>query len=280
MPAESGQAGAARWRHDAGGLLAVTVAFVGVYVAAVLTGVGQRADNVVVLAGFDHPDAWLNDTPVLHSVRPVTVAVAFALIVVVTIRRYGASALVSTALFPLLVSGAAEVVKRVLPRPELHGTSARLPVPSFPSGHVATALALWWAAIEVVPDGLRRAAIWVGAVWVVLVTTTSLTDHAHRVSDVIGSCLLVVGAWMLRRLLVPGARTGGATGRRADRATQRQLRWVAVVAAIAAIPALVVAMRPAWRAGDVALLSRGWTLVGGCLLGTSASVLAMAALLG
>lgn len=196
--------------------------FVGVYLAAVVTVVGQRVDDVAFagLASAAAPARTLSEL-VRVGIVVVLGAVAVVLGVVSALRRrpWPAVALAGAT----LVCAAASVLLRdvVLQRP-LHDETLGYLHNTFPSTHVTMAAALGVAVVGLWPyrSGHERVVVRETVLAsVVLACVVNVASFAHRPSDVLGSVLLVgvvtsvVGtAWPALVRPVTGGTGTGNTG--------------------------------------------------------------------
>ncbi|MGO4200581.1 phosphatase PAP2 family protein [Rhodococcus sp. TAF43] len=94
----------------------------------------------------------------------------------------------------IVIVGAASVttqlVKEVLPRPDLVGAGSGLTEVSFPSGHVTITVALAIGAYLVAPAWAQSWVAALGAVWVSTVAGAVQALYWHRPIDVVGATLL------------------------------------------------------------------------------------------
>ncbi|WP_131106021.1 phosphatase PAP2 family protein [Ornithinimicrobium sufpigmenti] len=169
------------WRLVTAGVLGL----LGIYLAAVWTTTGQRAD--LALTGMVRAEgelaARLHD--LLTLVGPWTMVPLAAVVVVagtvVKGWRVGLAAAAGVAV--CLVTP--QVLKPVLPRPELAVT---WPLPnSLPSGHTAAVIAVVVALLIVVPRSRRRPVLVAGALASTMMGLLMVALPHHRVSDVVAS---------------------------------------------------------------------------------------------
>ncbi len=196
-----------------------------VYVAAVLTPVGQRAEDAA-LGGVRDSDLFGSDTalnvisvPVISLLVVVIVAVAFA-------RRRLAVGLGAAAVV-LASAATSTLVKRIAVRPEI----AQSTTPnSYPSGHATVALAALFAVLLVTPRRFRPVVTVVGAAYAVFVANQTVVYGWHRVSDIVGACAVAL-CWLgLVRAFGPRV----DRGERGDRDGRRGPRRVVSVLLLAA----------------------------------------------
>ncbi|ANS77743.1 phosphoesterase, PA-phosphatase related [Serinicoccus hydrothermalis] len=165
------------------------VGFVLLYAVAVLTTSGQRVDTAVMDAltttGAQHEalDAALPDPYLL-----LALALGAGLLGMLGRVRAGLAVLVSV---PLLV-GATQVLKAVLPRPQL--ADPWVMANSLPSGHTGAAAALALALLLVVPRRWLPVAVVLGVALTTWMGALVVMLGYHRPSDVLASVLLALGA--------------------------------------------------------------------------------------
>src|SRR5262245_27425060 len=195
--------------------VACIVMLVVLYLIAVQTRWGQRADNAAIRGRTI-------DSAVQHAVRSTldTVSVTsaaiatFALMVAALLRRRPRLAVgVGVLVFGANVT--TQLLKDALTRPDLLGPDVpRATVTTFPSGHSTVAMSIALALVLVVPARLRVSVGVAGIAYAVVVGAATLTGAWHRPSDVLGAYLVTlawaagVSAW----LVVPRAGAGGREG--------------------------------------------------------------------
>jgi hypothetical protein len=177
------------------GLLA---AFVAVYVVAVLTETGQAVENTALLGAAIRSEAERGQSA--DALSPVSLATfAFAVLLVTVAgfarRREGLGLLAGAVMVIAVV--AAELLKDVLPRPAHIDGPVWLLRNSFPSGTVAVVSAMGVGAMLVAPDRLRWAVLVIGSAALAVAAQSTQIAGWHRLSDAVGSGLLVaaVGAF-------------------------------------------------------------------------------------
>lgn len=197
-PAETRRAALVRATPDIVAGTAFLVAFVAVYVVAVLTEAGQRVENLALLGAAIRTEAERGRSA--SALSPVSVATfGFAVLGVVAVgaarRRPGLGVLAAAVMVTAVV--AAELLKDVLPRPGLVDGAVWLLRNSFPSGTVAVVAATIVGALLVSPDRLRWAVLVTGCAVLAVAAQSTQIAGWHRLSDAIGSALLVsaVGAF-------------------------------------------------------------------------------------
>lgn len=188
MTADRFYSEARTWRMSGVGISLVL--FCALVWGSLYTVPGQNLDNLTMeaLAGRVAllPEG-LELATSLVSVPALAVASVFVAAVAV-IRRRPALALRSVA----VVAGAnlsTQVIKALLERPDL-GVSLTL-ANSFPSGHTTFAASIAVALILVAPKGFRSGAAIAGWAWTAVMGVVVISHGWHRLSDVLGSILLV-----------------------------------------------------------------------------------------
>ncbi|MFD6289654.1 phosphatase PAP2 family protein [Streptomyces sp. NPDC060205] len=201
-----------------------TLGFLTVYLLAICTPWGQRAENALFDLGADGSEAaWIYPLsgaaygstplpPMELSAKP-TLMVGLAVIVVLTLVRLcwrqGCAALGVV----ILTTGGKEVLKSILPRPDLVGAPENLLDQGFPSGHTAIPAALTLAAVLVVSPRIRPYAAAAGVLWLACIAAASATMGGHRPSEVLGATLLACACYGLATWLLPPAAAPGVTRR-------------------------------------------------------------------
>lgn len=202
--------------------LLYTLGFLTVYVLAVCTPWGQRAENALFGLGEQGSEkAWIYPLsgaeygstplpPMELSAKP-TVMVGLALIVVlILVRRCWWPGCAALAVF-VLTTGGNDVLKSTLPRPDLVGAPANLLDGGFPSGHTAIPAALTLAVLLVVSPRIRPYVATVGVLWLACIAAASATMGGHRPSEVLGATLLACVCHGLATWLLPASAAPGAT---------------------------------------------------------------------
>lgn len=163
-----------------------------IYVPLVLTETGQRLENAAVLGVELRSDAErVASVDRLSQISAVGFAAALGAVVLVAIARKRTSLGLIVAMFMGSTVVATEVVKMVLPRPELVTGPIWILRNTFPSGTAATAAAVAVGALLISPDRLRWAVLVVVSLYVVIVAEALQTTGWHRMSDTIGGVLVV-----------------------------------------------------------------------------------------
>nr|WP_234360361.1 phosphatase PAP2 family protein [Streptomyces sp. DSM 15324] len=201
--------------------LLYTLGFLTVYLLAICTPWGQRAENALFGLGKGNPEAaWFyplsgaeygsTPLPPLELSAKPTLMVGLAVIVLLTLVRrcwwQGGAALGVV----LLTTGGKEVLKSSLPRPDLVGAPENLLDQGFPSGHTAIPAALTLAAVLVVSPRIRPYVATAGVLWLACIAAYSATNGGHRPSEVLGATLLACAWYGLATWLLPPAAAPGA----------------------------------------------------------------------
>ncbi|MFJ9567501.1 phosphatase PAP2 family protein [Streptomyces fuscichromogenes] len=201
--------------------LLYTLGFLTVYLLAICTPWGQRAENALFDLGKQGgEEAWIYPLsgaaygstplpPMELSAKP-TLMVGLAVIVVLTlVRRCWRQGCAALGIVILTTAGK-EVLKSIMPRPDLVGAPENLLDQGFPSGHTAIPAALTLAAVLVVSPRIRPYVATAGVLWLACIAAASATMGGHRPSEVLGATLLAcafygLATWLLPPAAVPGA---------------------------------------------------------------------------
>ncbi len=180
------------WRF-AGVALLVVALFCLDYWALVLTETGQRIENQGLLGAALHdPGVRADSVASLTQIGLASFAVALLVVFGAAFlqRRPGLGLLAATVMVASV--GLAEVLKDVLPRPELVAVPAWLLRNSFPSGSATVAAAIGIGALLVTPGRLRWLVMPAGAVYAAVIGQATLVAGWHRMSGAIAGALLVI----------------------------------------------------------------------------------------
>ncbi|MEY6564517.1 phosphatase PAP2 family protein [Streptomyces sp. PGLac3x] len=192
------------------------LAFLAVYLLAVWTPFGQRAENAL-FGGEGAGPAWIYGwsgaaygssamPPLEHTALP-TLAVGTALVAAVAlVRRRWWQGCAALGVIVATVGGK-EIARALLPRPDLVGARESLLETSFPSGHVAVPAALALAAVLVASPRVRPYVTAAGMLWLTVTAAAVLATYHHRPSDVLGTTLLACACHRLATRLLPPADT-------------------------------------------------------------------------
>jgi len=208
------------------------VALAVLYLLAVRTSFGQHLDNDALLGRSLNPRVQQATRRLLHSIDVTSLAVIGGAIVLIALAR---ARIWLAAAATILIGGAVlttETLKRLLPRPLL-SHPARLPVPSYPSGHTTVAAALALALVLVVAPRWRGTAALVGTAYAAAVGVGTVTAAWHRPSDAIGAFLVAMfWAAAVSAVLIDERGPGSRAGRRAARGSGRLSAGVLAVGAV------------------------------------------------
>lgn len=193
---QSSQDGTARFRsHMRTMAIVCLVGLVLGYVVFVLTPWGQRFDDLVLLGRSYEPRRLIKiEKHALERINLISVGLALVAIMVQgLVRGARRTGLVVLAAFSAAMVGA-EVLKRVLPRPDLaNDVEALLPdmeFDTYPSGHAAIASSMALALVLLVRRRYRPIAAVAGGLYVAFIVTGVVTAGWHRPSDALGGVLL------------------------------------------------------------------------------------------
>jgi len=202
--------------------LLYTLGFLTVYLLAICTPWGQRAENALFGLGKQGAEAaWIYPLsgseygstplpPMELSAKPTLMAGLAVIVLLTLVRRcwwQGCAALGVV----VLTTGAKEVLKSTLPRPDLVGAPENLLDQGFPSGHTAIPAALTLAVVLVVSPRVRPYVATVGVLWLACIAAASATMGGHRPSEVLGATLLACAFYGFATWLLPSAAAPGAT---------------------------------------------------------------------
>ena len=276
MPALSWRRRQCAWLA-AGGLLVLVVA----YLVMVRTPFGQALGDSAYLARLGGGSVLrVMDKALLASmdIRFLTLAGLGLLVFGVLRRRTWLGMGVCLALaFAMVI---AELLKRILPRPDLAPEfealmKAKDGLNTYPSGHVTFAAGLALGIVILVPTRARPWVSVLGMLLTAMVATAVVVAGWHRPSDAIGgiglalACLATAAAWSIRRWGRPVAAPSAA----------RALPWIGAGTVVASALALTVTLLH----GNPAAISKGpghlviheWTFVATEVLIVIAALLAV-----
>ncbi|MGW7515297.1 phosphatase PAP2 family protein [Streptomyces sp. NPDC054796] len=221
-PEAPGDTGPSRTTRPWMPALLYTLGFLTVYLLAVCTPWGQRAENALFGLGKQGgEEAWIyplsgsaygsTPLPPMELSAEPTVMAGLAVIVVLTlVRRCWRQGCAALGVVVLTVGGK-EVFKSAMPRPDLVGAPENLLDQGFPSGHTAIPAALTLAAVLVVSPRIRPYVATAGVLWLACIAAATATMGGHRPSEVLGATLLACACYGLATWLLPPAAASGAT---------------------------------------------------------------------
>jgi membrane-associated phospholipid phosphatase len=172
-------------------VLGLLVVFAAVYLLAIWTGIGQSAEDALIVGREDQARIfrWRQAVPPLTRGTAVLAAGVVLIVAVTLIRRCWREGVAGVAVM-MVTFGAAEVLQAVLPRPALHPAPQALSGASFPSGTVAMAAGVALGVAVVSSPRARPYVAAVGAIWLAVIAAAVQTLYWHRPSDVLGATLL------------------------------------------------------------------------------------------
>jgi membrane-associated phospholipid phosphatase len=181
------------------------VAFAAVYLLAVWTGIGQSAENALIVGRADQARIfeWRQWVPPLTRGTAVLAAGVLLILAVTLMRRCWREGVAAVAIV-VATFGATEALHAILPRPSLSPAPQALSGASFPSGTVAIAAGLALGVAVVSSPRARPYVAAAGAIWLAVITAAVQTLYWHRPSDVLGATLLACACHaMAKGLLAP-----------------------------------------------------------------------------
>ncbi len=211
--------------------------------ALVGTEFGQRIENAALL-GAEFRSSTERENGLerlgLISVTMFGIAVVGVLLGALARRRAALGVVVAGSMVASVV--VVELLKDLLPRPELVTGPGWLLRNSFPSGTAAVAGAVALGVLLVTPDRLRWLALPASAIYAAAIGEATQATGWHRLSDVAGSLLVVIA--------VTGAGLAGLAGMglvqpsrhgRVDRRVRNTLAILALIALLLGGALLVMA---------------------------------------
>ncbi|MGV2918691.1 phosphatase PAP2 family protein [Streptomyces alfalfae] len=202
--------------------LLYTLGFLTVYLLAVCTPWGQRAENALFDLGIQGgEEAWIyplsgsayGSTPIPPmelSAKPTVMAGLAVIVVLTLVRRCWRQGFAALGVVVLAI-GAKEAFKSSVPRPDLVGAPENLLDQGFPSGHTVIPAALTLAAVLVASPRVRPYVATAGVLWLACIAAATATMGGHRPSEVLGATLLACACYGLATWLLPPAAAPGAT---------------------------------------------------------------------
>ncbi|WP_424860635.1 phosphatase PAP2 family protein [Streptomyces sp. MMS24-I29] len=185
-----------------------------VYLLAVCTPFGQRAENGLVKGYADQARIFelvqSAGPPPLKAAMPTLVAGLVAIAAVALLRRCWWQGCAALAVVVVTVVGT-EALHLVLPRPDLVRAPQGLTDGSFPSGHVAVVAGLACGAVLVAAPRVRPYVAMAGMLWLAFTAAAVQALYWHRPSDAMGATLLACACYRVAAQLLPSAATSGGT---------------------------------------------------------------------
>ncbi|MGH9026648.1 MAG: phosphatase PAP2 family protein, partial [Acidimicrobiia bacterium] len=186
-------------RHRAYQLLLLAFASValcaGVYLVAVQTTAGQQADNDALEGrAADRPRVQEATGDLLQTISVASIALIGGVCMVVALFRRHPLVALGAGVVILGANVTTQVLKEVLPRPDLVSDDVLGQHNSYPSGHTTVAISLAVAAVIVVPGAWRGLVALIGTGYAALVGAGVVTAGWHYPADPVGAYLVAV-AW-------------------------------------------------------------------------------------
>uniref|UniRef100_A0AAU3H7T2 Phosphatase PAP2 family protein n=2 Tax=Streptomyces sp. NBC_01401 TaxID=2903854 RepID=A0AAU3H7T2_9ACTN len=203
--------------------LLYTLGFLTVYLLAVCTPWGQRAENALFGLGAEgSKPAWIYPLsgkaygstplpPMELSAKPTLMAGLAVIVVLILVRRCWRQGCAALGVVILTIGGKEVLKSTILPRPDLVGAPENLLDQGFPSGHTAIPAALTLATVLVVSPRVRPYVATAGVLWLACIAAASATLGGHRPSEVLGATLLACACYGLATWLLPPAAAPGTT---------------------------------------------------------------------
>jgi hypothetical protein len=222
-------------------LFAAALALMGtIYLAFVTTETGQRLENLALRGAALRTDSE-RETGLARLSQVSILIFGAAVVAVVAVGLIRRRPRLGIAVGGLMIAAvvAVELLKNVLPRPLLVEGPTWILRNSFPSGSAAVADAMALGAILVSPDRLRWVVVPVAAAYAAIVVEALQTTGWHRLSDTLGSVLVVIAvasaglALMARAGLIQASEHG-----RID----RRVRTILLVAALVALAVATIVL--------------------------------------
>jgi undecaprenyl-diphosphatase len=142
--------------------------------------------------GWNTVSWWASKAGDTHAI--LFFSVVFAVVAIAALRRLRPVLFLALVMFgelSLFLASAAAVGR---PRPEVPHLDGRLPTSSYPSGHIAATICLWWVVVLVVWPRTRAWWRWIPVALAVLmpvcVATSRMYRGMHHPTDVAGAVLL------------------------------------------------------------------------------------------
>ncbi|MER5989014.1 phosphatase PAP2 family protein [Streptomyces sp. NPDC001787] len=217
--------------------------FLAVYLLAVCTPLGQRAENALFGENGAEP-AWIYDwsgasyrssalPPLEHTALPTLLVGLAVIAAIAVVRRCWWQGCAAIGIVVATI-GSKELTRTVLPRPDLVDAHVSLIEASFPSGHVAVPAGLVLGAVAIASPRTRPYVTAAGMLWLAVTAGAVQATYHHRPSDVLGSTLLACACYGLAARFLPSVAAPAARHPRA---------LPAVALALSAAGALVAGAR-------------------------------------
>lgn len=176
----------------------------GLYIAAVRTHVGQRADEAAIIGRTTDRVVQRATTHVLNTISVTSLILAGIALGLLALSRRRPRLAIGVGVMVIAANITTQLLKtELLTRPDLLQRPHAASTPSFPSGHATVAMSLALGFVLVVPPRLRVLAGSIGITYAVLIGAGTLTGGWHRPSDVIAAYLItttwtvLLAAWII-----------------------------------------------------------------------------------
>lgn len=210
------------------------------YLVFVLTPAGQRWDDQGLIGRLGHEHGARTIRDLLNSIDRFSMIVMLAVLIVIALARHRRWLAVASAGGFAGAVVSAELLKRILPRPDLAPEFTELisdkGIDTFPSGHATISTAFVLALVMVSRNTFRPVVALVGVLWCSLIAVSTVTAGWHRPSDAVGGIALAT-AWM--------ALSGWILARRRGRLAQtglldREVPWLVLGALVVGVVSIAI----------------------------------------
>ncbi len=212
------------------------------YLIFVLTPVGQRWDDQALIGRLGHEHGAKTIRDLLDSIDRYSLIVMLAVLVVIALARHRRWLAVASAVGFAGAVVSAEVLKRILPRPDLAPDLTELisdkGIDTFPSGHATISTAFVLALVLVSRNTYRPIVALVGLLWCSLIAVSTVTAGWHRPSDAVGGIALATASMALSAGLLARRRGQAATTGLLD----REVPWLALGALVVGVVSIAIAV--------------------------------------
>jgi hypothetical protein len=205
VPAPDRSSTIARHKGSATTIVSTVLSFLLTYVASVWTMAGQKIEN----AGMAAAEQFGESTQAIWSIVYTTVSYSTLVFGLAVLALFGLRsgglrrAIAAPSVLGAAIVGAELLKYVILPRPRLYVSPKWLGHPSFPSGHTTIAVGVAASALFVASDRTRRAVRLGGFVYAALMGISLIVTANHRLSDEIGSCLVVLLSATVASMMLP-----------------------------------------------------------------------------
>nr|NLD40888.1 phosphatase PAP2 family protein [Actinomycetales bacterium] len=184
-------------------LMLVGALFVVAYIGFVRTATGQQLDDSLMVAAQRFLSVEVARNGAIGFLRYLpelsAVLAALALLVAAIVRR-SITAPVIAVVAALAAASSTQILKALLPRPNLGISEATMN--SFPSGHTTVAAAAMIAVVLVSSPRWRPAAATLGGLFASTAAASTYVLGWHRPADVIGAVLVAAGWGLIAGVVI------------------------------------------------------------------------------